>query len=77
MLGRSQRCGEVVGAELEKIGDKEEPAGAGGGQSPFELGGDVVLDVVAGDDTWARLAGAVEDVDFLFGEEPRREGGGC
>jgi hypothetical protein len=31
-----------------------------------------MLDVVAGDDAWARLASAVEDVDLLFGEEPRR-----
>ena len=51
MLGRSQRCGEVVGAQLEKIGDEKEPASAGRGQPACEQSGDVMRDVVAGDDT--------------------------
>jgi hypothetical protein len=33
--------------------------------------------VVAGDDVWTRLAGAVEDFDLLFGEEPRRKRREC
>jgi hypothetical protein len=65
--------GEVVGAQLEKIGNQEEATSAGGGQAAFEQDGDIVLDVVAGDEAWARLASAVEDVDLLFGEEPRRQ----
>jgi len=32
-----------------------------------------MLNVVAGDDAWTRLAGAAEDFDLLFGEEPRRK----
>jgi hypothetical protein len=32
-----------------------------------------MLDVVAGDDAGARLAGAVEDFDRLLGKEPGRE----
>ena len=51
VLGRSQRCGEVVGAQLEKRGDKKEPASAGRGQPACEQRGDVMRDVVAGDDT--------------------------
>lgn len=33
-----------------------------------------MLDVVPGDDARARLAGAVEDFDLLFGEEAGWEG---
>ena len=76
VLGRSQRCGEVVGAQLEKIGDKKEPASAGRGQPAGEQSGDIMRDVVAGDDTCARLAGPIEDVNLFLGEEPRREGRG-
>ncbi len=36
-----------------------------------------MLDVVSGDDAWARRAGAIKDVDLLFGEEPCRERRGC
>src|SRR6266566_3220431 len=76
VLGRSQRCGEVVGAQLEKIGDKKEPASAGRGQPAGEQSGDIMRDVVAGDDTGARLAGPIEVVNLFLGEEPRREGRG-
>jgi len=51
VLGWSQRCGEVVGAQLEQIGDKKEPASAGRGQPACKQSGDVMRDVVAGDDT--------------------------
>ena len=76
VLGRSQRCGEVVGAQLEKIGDNREPASARRGQPACEQGGDSMCDVVAGDDTCTRLAGPIEDVNLFFGEEPHREGRG-
>lgn len=36
-----------------------------------------MLDVMPGDDAGARLAGAVEDFDLLFGQESGREGRGC
>jgi len=65
-----------VGAQLEKIGDKKEPASAGRGQPAGEQSGDIMRDVVAGDDTGARLAGPIEDVNLFLGEEPRREGRG-
>ncbi len=62
-----------MAAELEEVGNEEKTAGAGGGQPAFEQGGHVVLDVVASDNEFARFAGAVEDFDLLFGQEPRRE----
>ena len=55
-LGRSQRRREVGGAKLEQIRDEEEAASAGGSEPAFEEGGHVMLDVVTGDDEWARLA---------------------
>jgi hypothetical protein len=58
---------------LQEVGNEEEAASAGRGQPAFEEGGDIMLDVVAGDDTGARLAGAVEDFDRLVGKEPSRE----
>jgi len=36
-----------------------------------------MLNVVPGDDAWMRLAGAIEDVDLLFGEQPCRCRYGC
>lgn len=72
MLGGSQRCGEVVGAQLQEVGNEEEAARAGRGQPALEEGGDVMLDVVAGDDAGTRLAGAVKDFDGLLGKEPGR-----
>lgn len=62
---------------MKEIGDEEKAASAGGGQPAFEQGGDVMLNVVAGDDAWTRLAGAVEDFNLLFGEEPRRKRREC
>jgi hypothetical protein len=62
---------------LEKRGDKKEPASAGRGQPACAQSGDVMRDVVAGDDTCARLAGPIEDVNLFFGEEPRREWRRC
>ena len=53
---------------------EEEAARTGRGQPALEEGGDVMLDVVAGDDAGARLAGAVKDFDRLLGKEPGR---GC
>ena len=38
-------------------------------QAVLQEGGDVMLDVMPGDDAWAWLAGAVEDFDLLFGQE--------
>ena len=72
-LGRSQTGGEVIGTKLQKVGNKEEPASAGRGQPAFQESGDVMLDVVASDDAWAWLAGAIEDFDLLFGEKPLRK----
>jgi len=40
-----------MGAQLEKIGDKKEPASARRGQPACEQSGDIMRDVVAGDDT--------------------------
>lgn len=75
MLSRSQRRHEVRGAQLEEIGQKEEPTSTGGSQPAFEDGGDVTIDVVASDEAWVRLAGAIEDFGLLLDEEPRGEGG--
>jgi hypothetical protein len=75
VLGRSQRRHEVRGAQLEEIGQKEEPTSTGGSQPAFEDGGDVTSDVVARDEAWVRLAGAIEDVGLLLDEEPCGEGG--
>ncbi len=36
-----------------------------------------MLDIVAGDDARAWLAGPVEDFNLLFGKEPCRERRGC
>lgn len=41
----------------------------------MEQSGDVMFDVVPGNDAWTRLAGAVEDFDLLFGKEAGRECG--
>src|SRR5262249_43230757 len=73
VLGGSQSGGEVVGAKLQEVGDEEEAARAGRGQPAGEESSDVMLDVMAGDDTGARLAGAVKDFDRLLGKEPSRE----
>jgi hypothetical protein len=73
VLGGSQSGGEVVGAKLKEVGNEEKAASAGRGQPALEEGADVMLDVVAGDDAGARLAGAVEDFDRLLGKEPGRE----
>ena len=75
MLGGPQRCGEVVGAKLQEGGNEAEAARAGRGQPAWEEGSDVMLTVVAGDDAGARLAGAVEDFDLLFGKAAGRECG--
>jgi hypothetical protein len=74
VLRRTQRVGEVVGTKLQEVGNKEEAASASRRQPAFQQGGDVVLDVVAGDDAWARLTGAVEGFDLLFDEESGRKG---
>jgi hypothetical protein len=74
MLGRSQSCGELVGAQLKQIGDEEKATRAGGGEPTFEQGGDVMFDIVPGDDTWPRLAGAVEDFDLFWSQESGRKG---
>jgi hypothetical protein len=61
--------GEVIGAKLQEVGNKEEAASAGRRQPTLKQGGDVVLDVVSGDDARAWLASAVEDFDLLLSEE--------
>ena len=76
LLDRPSRRDEVRSAQLEEGGNEEKATSAGRGQPAFEQGGDVMLDVVAGNDAWARLAGAVEDFDLLFGQESGREGRG-
>ena len=58
---------------MEKVRDEEKAASAGGGQPAFEEGGHVMLDIVTGDDEWARLARVIEDFGLLRGEEPRGE----
>ena len=58
---------------MQEVGNKEEAARAGRRHPAFEQGGDVVLDVMAGDDAGARLAGPIEDGDLLWGEEARWE----
>jgi hypothetical protein len=75
VLSRSQRRHEVRGAQWEEIGQKAEPTSTGGSQPAFEDGGDVTIDVVARDEAWVRLAGAIEDFGLLLDEEPRGEGG--
>jgi hypothetical protein len=62
-----------VSAELEEIGNEEEPAGAGGGQAAFEQGAYVVVNPVTSDNEFARFAGAVENFDLLLGQQARRE----
>ena len=62
---------------MQKVGNEEKATRTGGGEPAFEQGGDVMLDVVPGDDAGAWLAGAVEDVDLFFGQKPSREGGRC
>ena len=75
VLGRPQILGEVIGAKVQEGGQKEEAARAGRRQPALQQGGDVVLDVVSGDNARAGLAGAGEDVDLLLSQEPSREGG--
>ena len=75
--GRSQRGGEVVGASWEKRGKKTAPASARRGQPAWAQSGDIMREVVAGDETCARLAGPIEAVHRFFGEEPCRERWGC
>jgi len=60
---------------LEEIGDEEKATSAGRGEPALEQSGDVMFDVVPGNDAWTRLAGAVEDFDLLFGKEAGRECG--
>src|SRR5712692_1891907 len=69
VLGRPQILGEVIGAKLQEVGKKEEAASAGRRQPALKQGGDVVLDVVSGDNARAWLAGAVEDFDLLLSKE--------
>ena len=76
LLDRPSRRDEGRSASLEEGGNEAKATSAGRGQPALEQGGDVMLDVVAGHDAWARLAGAVEDFDLLFGQEAGREGHG-
>ena len=54
---------------MEEVGNEEKATSAGGSQPACEQGGDIMLDVMPGDDAGARLAGAVEDFDLLCGQE--------
>ena len=74
-LDRASRRDEVTGAQLEERGEEEKATSAGRGEAAFAPGGDVRCAVVPGNDAWTRLAGAVEDVDLLFGQEAGRECG--
>jgi hypothetical protein len=75
VLGRSHRRPEVRGAQGEERGQQAAPTRPGGSQPALEDGGDVTVDVVARDEAWGRLAGAIEDCGRLLDEEPRGEGG--
>src|SRR6266511_5812709 len=73
----SVRRDEVTGAQLHKGGKAEKATRTGGGEPAFAQGGDVMRDVVPGDDAGRGRAGAVEDVDLFFGQKPSRAGGRC
>ena len=77
VLGRASRRDEVRGAQFQEGGTEEEATSARRGQPAFEESGDVMRDVVPGDDAWAWLAGAVEDVDLLCVQESGGEWRGC
>ena len=76
-LGRAHRGGEVVGAPVEQRGETKDPASARRGPPAGEQRGDSRRAVVAGDDTGARLAGPIADVQRCLGEAPcrKRRGG--
>jgi hypothetical protein len=59
---------------LKKIRDEEKATRAGRGEPTLKQGGDVMFDVVSGDDAWTRIASAVEDFDLLLSEESSRKG---
>jgi len=67
--GRPQILGAVRGATWQEGGQKAAAARAGRRPPALPQGGDVVLEVVSGDNARAWLAGAVEDVDLLLSEE--------
>jgi len=66
-LERTSGRDEVTGAQLQQGGNEEKATRAGGRESAFEQGHDVMLDVVPGDDVGMGLAGAVEDFALLLG----------
>ena len=74
-LDRASRRDEVKGAQWEERGDEAKATSAGRGAPACAQGGAVMFAVVPGNDAWTRLAGAVEDVDLLFGQEAGRECG--
>jgi len=56
---------------LQEGGNEEPTTRARGREATFEQSRDVMVDVVPGDDAWSWLAGPVEDVDLLLGEQSR------
>jgi len=56
---------------LQEGGHEEPTTRARGREATFAQGRDVMGDVVPGDDAWTGLAGPVEDVDLLLGEQSR------
>ena len=69
----SQRAGQSVAPQLQEVGDEKEATGTGGGYPAFEQGRHLLLDTVAGDNDFPWFAGAIENLDFLFGQEAGRE----
>jgi hypothetical protein len=62
-----------VGAQLQQIGDEKETTRAGGCKAAFEQSCDVMFNAVAGNKNLTRFAGAVEDLDLLFGQQAWRK----
>ena len=62
---------------MEEVGDEEKATCTGGREPALEQGGNVMFEVVPGNDAWTRLAGTVKDLDLLFGKEAGRECGRC
>jgi hypothetical protein len=74
MLGSRQGGSEIMGFELKQVRNEKETSRAGGCQPSLEHGADLVFDVVARDDEFARFTGAVENLDFFLGQKAWRKG---
>ena len=60
---------------MQQVRDEKKATRTGGREPAFEQSSDVMLDVVPSDNAGPRLAGAIEDFDLLFGQEPSGKGG--